>query len=59
MNLKVVNKLTEEETYYDNAFGYDTHGAINGEPVFQLILDNGTATFHKSEFELYAFIRVS
>lgn len=61
MKAMVMNKETNEEIIYTNVLSYDTHGAIsngNGyEPVFQLILTDGTATFHASDWDLFVLKR--
>lgn len=63
MKVLVMNKETNEEIFYNGVIAYDVCGAIdkgNGyEPVFQLIFDNNeTATFHKSEWDLFIVKRV-
>lgn len=61
MKAMVINKETNEEVIYDNAIGYDVNAAIydgeDYEPVFQLIFSDGTATFHKSDWELFVLKR--
>lgn len=57
----VVNKETNEEIIYNNVIGYDVNSAISYgedfEPVFQLIFSDGTATFRKSDWELFVLKR--
>lgn len=58
MKIIMMSKETDQSVIYENAQGYDTHGAIeseNGyEPVFQLVFEDGsTATFKKSEWDLF------
>ena len=59
MKAIVVNKETNEEIIFNNVIGYDTHGAAYDGPVFQLILTDGTSTFHKSKWDLYVMKKVS
>lgn len=59
MKAIVVNKESNEEIIFNNVIGYDTHGATHDGPVFQLILTDGTSTFHKSEWDLYVMKKVS
>lgn len=62
MKAMVMNKETNEEIIYNNIIGYDVNAAIsageNFEPVFQLIFSDGTATFHKSDWDLFIFERI-
>lgn len=62
MKAMVMNKETSEEIIYNNVIGYDVNAAISDgedfEPVFQLILSDGTATFHKSDWDLFVLKRV-
>lgn len=67
MKAMVMNKETNEEIIYNNVIGYDVNAAIchgeDFEPVFQLILSDGTATFgtatfHKSDWDLFILERV-
>ncbi len=62
MKAMVMNKETSEEIIYNNVIGYDINAAIsNGEdfePVFQLVLSDGTATFHKSDWDLFILKRI-
>ena len=62
MKVMLINKETDEEVVYNDAMGYDTHGAVETEkgyePVFQLIFpDYSTATFRKSEWDLFILQR--
>ena len=63
MKIMVMNKETDQEVVYNDALGYDVHGAIeteNGfEPVFQIVFaDYSTATFKKAEWDLFVLKRV-
>ena len=58
MTIMIMNKESNEEIVYNNVQSFETHGAIwnekQPEPVFQLIFEDGsTATFHKSEWDLF------
>ena len=57
MTVIAMNKETNEEIIYNNVIGYDVHGD-DFEPVFQLILPDGTATFHKKDWNLFLLKRV-
>lgn len=62
MKIMLINKETDQEVFYNDAQGYDTHAAIeteNGyEPVWHIAFeDNTTATFKKSEWDLFVLKR--
>jgi hypothetical protein len=57
MKVIAINKETNEEIIYNNVIGYDINGE-DFEPVFQLILSDGTATFHKKDWNLFLLKRV-
>lgn len=63
MKIMMMNKETDQEVIYNDAEGYDTHGAIESEtgiePVFQIVFsDYSTATFRKSEWDLFVLSRI-
>ena len=59
MKVIAINKETNEEIIYNNVISYDINGEDEDfEPVFQLILPDGTATFHKKDWNLFLFKRI-
>lgn len=64
MKILVINKEDENiKSEYNNALGYDAHGAIetaNGyEPAFQVILPGyETATFKKTDWDMFVWQKV-